>query len=248
MPTKARQPKQFQSSRSELAYQLISEKIFRGRLPLGTPVSRRGLAAQLDLGLLPVTEALQRLEADGLVESLPWVGTRVRLPTPMEVRGHYIVREALEAQVARLFAEQSSDDDRTELRHMAGELDAHFAECQGHQKGTPDWEQHWYDVHRRHARFHMHLAECTRCQPLCAALEKNQILVFHWLFDVAAGPEMLPANFHVGLMEYVGSRDVEAADAAMRRHVRHGMRDILRRMADISPRAEPLRQIGASAG
>jgi DNA-binding GntR family transcriptional regulator len=247
MPTHSRTPKQRLANQSEVAYRLISEKIFRGQLPLGTPVSRRGLAAQLGLGLLPVTEALQRLENDGLVESLPRVGTRIRLPTPMEVRGHYIVREALEAQAARLFAEQASQDDRTELRHMAAELDAVFAHCEQLQKDTPNWEQHWYEVHRRHARFHMHLTECTRCQPLCAALEKNQILVFHWLFDVAAGPEFLPPNFHAELMEYVGSRDVEAADAAMRRHVRNGMRDILRRMAGTGPSVEFLREKVSSA-
>src|SRR5437879_2002130 len=60
------------------------------------------------MSLLPVSEALQRLENDGVVESVPRVGTRVCLPTPQDIRERYEIREALESQSARLFAEKAS--------------------------------------------------------------------------------------------------------------------------------------------
>src|SRR5580704_6739970 len=88
-------------SQSEEAYKSILDQILRGRLVPGAPLSRRGLAQALSLGVRPVTEALQRLEVEGLVESLPRIGTRVKLPTEQDVRGHYIVREALETESAR---------------------------------------------------------------------------------------------------------------------------------------------------
>ena len=58
---------------SEIAYRRILDRILRGKLPLGAPISRRSVAGQLKIGLLPVTEALQRLEGEGLVESKPRV-------------------------------------------------------------------------------------------------------------------------------------------------------------------------------
>ena len=91
------------ASFTERAYLAIREKILRGELTLGEPLSRRGLATKLGMSVLPVNEALQRLEAEHLVESRPRAGTRVRFPTTRDIEESYIVREALEVQSARLF-------------------------------------------------------------------------------------------------------------------------------------------------
>src|SRR6202158_1305408 len=87
-------------SLSEQAYYTIRERILKGVIALGAPLSRRKLAAELGMSLLPVAEALQALESDGLVESRPRVGTRVCLPTAEEIYARYQVREAFESQSA----------------------------------------------------------------------------------------------------------------------------------------------------
>src|SRR5688500_17569522 len=87
------------------AYVVLRERILRGEFAIGTVVSRRKLAAELGMSLVPVSEAFQRLEFEGLVESRPRAGTRVKIPTAEDVRGHYVVRSALEAEAARVFAE-----------------------------------------------------------------------------------------------------------------------------------------------
>src|ERR1700735_3861507 len=92
------------------AYLLVRERILRGELAIGQVVSRRKLAAELGMSFLPVSEALLRLENEGLLESRPRAGTRVRVPTRADVQGQYIVREALEAQAAILFAAQATRD------------------------------------------------------------------------------------------------------------------------------------------
>ncbi len=51
-------------SLSEKAYQLIRERILRGQLRIGEALSRRRLAEELGMSLLPISEALQRLEHD----------------------------------------------------------------------------------------------------------------------------------------------------------------------------------------
>src|SRR5665213_991976 len=97
------------------AYSNVRQRILRGELKLGQVISRRTLASEMGMSFLPVSDALLRLEVEGLLESRPRAGTRVRIPTPQDVEGHYVVREALEMQAARLFAERATPEERTDL-------------------------------------------------------------------------------------------------------------------------------------
>src|SRR6476646_9163879 len=96
------------------AYTVVRQRIARGELMLGQPVSRRRLAAELGMSFLPVSEALLRLEFEGLLESRPRAGTRVRIPSADDVHGHYLVRETLEIQAAKLFATLATPRERAE--------------------------------------------------------------------------------------------------------------------------------------
>src|ERR1041385_2060227 len=80
------------------AYVEIRNKILKGDLAVGEALSRRKLASELGISVPPISEALQRLEREGLLESKPRVGTRVRVPTPRDVEDRSLVREALETQ------------------------------------------------------------------------------------------------------------------------------------------------------
>src|SRR5206468_9280459 len=106
------------------AYNIVRQRILRGELVLGQVISRRKLAAELGMSFLPVSEALLRLEVEGLLESRPRAGTRVRIPTREDVRGHFIVREALETQAAKLFTQFATVSERAELRKLAARVDA----------------------------------------------------------------------------------------------------------------------------
>src|ERR1019366_169992 len=106
------------------AYVTVRERILKGELAIGQVISRRKVAAELGMSFLPVTEALIRLENEGLLESRPRVGTRVRVPTRQDIEGHYVVREALEVQAARLFAERAERGERAELMKLAKRVDA----------------------------------------------------------------------------------------------------------------------------
>ena len=53
-------------SLSDRAYGAIREEILRGQLRPGTPLSRRRLARELGMSVLPVTDALRRLEVEGM--------------------------------------------------------------------------------------------------------------------------------------------------------------------------------------
>src|ERR1051325_8430677 len=112
------------SSLAAEAYGVVRQRIVRGDIALGQVISRRKLAAELCMSFRPVSEALLRLEFEGLLESRPRAGTRVRIPSPDDVRGHYVVREALEVRAARLFSEMATARERTELKQLAARVDA----------------------------------------------------------------------------------------------------------------------------
>lgn len=209
---------------------LIRDRILKGDIPLGAELSRRKLAAELGMSLLPVAEALQRLENDELVESRPRVGTRVCLPTAEDIRERYEIREALESQAARLFSERASARDKLELEKMAEHMDAMFNRCAG-SKGDRDF---LFAVQSYHSEFHLRIAEGTGCRALRHTIEKNHVLIFNWLFDVAAQRPPLPPRFHRNLMEAINQGNPEEADRAMRQHIRYGLDTIVNM---IGPRA-----------
>src|SRR5918998_141938 len=106
------------------AYTVVRRRILRGELVMGQVISRRKLAAELGMSFLPVSEALLRLEFEGLLESRPRAGTRIRIPSREDVKGHYVVREALEMQGAMLFAERATSEERAEIMKLAARVDA----------------------------------------------------------------------------------------------------------------------------
>ena len=121
--------KESASGLAQKAYDLIRERILRGQFSFGTSISRRELSQELGMSTLPVSEALQRLQNEALVVTVPRVGTMVRIPTPQDIRGFYKVREALESQAARLFAERVRPVESRELLQLAKDLDASYKAC-----------------------------------------------------------------------------------------------------------------------
>lgn len=202
------------------AYVTLRERILRGELPIGQVISRRKIAVELGMSMLPVSEALQRLEFEGLLESRARAGTRVRIPTEDDVRGHYVVREALEVQAAKLFAEVATTTERSELQRLAARVDALSAQSDGDR----------FLYLTLHEKLHRRIAEGTHCQPLCAAIEKNQVLASTWLcVPRPVVSDELPRR-HQELVDVLVNGDPEAASGAMRRHINNALKNTLIRL------------------
>jgi DNA-binding GntR family transcriptional regulator len=210
------------------AYVEIRDNILKGDLPVGAVLSRRKLAEELNISVLPVSEALQRLERDGLVESRPRAGTRVRIPTRQDVEDRSLVREALEMQAARLFAGRATAAEKKELRQMGRHVDQLYAACE-----TSSDREFLFSVNTYHMKLHLRIAECARCPALRDAIEKEQVLIFNWLFDTAAKRRTLGSNFHTRLTDALAGGTPEAAATAMRRHIQRGLNEVVEGLAHI---------------
>ena len=181
------------SSLAAEAYAIVRQRILRGELILGQVISRRKLAAELGMSFLPVSEALLRLEFEGLLESRPRAGTRVRIPSREDVRGHYVVREALEVQAAMLFADVATAGERAELRKLAARVDALSQQSD---------RMLYLGLHQK---LHRRIAECTKCDTLCEAIEKTHALASIWFCVMRKPAEEDSPRRHQDLAEALTS-------------------------------------------
>jgi GntR family transcriptional regulator, rspAB operon transcriptional repressor len=210
-------------SLAELAYTEIRNQILRGELPFGVALARRKLAEALKVSVPPVTEALQRLERDGLVESKPRVGTRVRIPTREDIEDRSLLREALETQAARLFSERATDAEKKELCQMGSRVDQLYAACEE----AADDREFLFSVNTYHMKLHLFIAEGARCPALRDAIEREQVLIFNWLYDTAVQRRTLGSDFHARLTDSLSRGTPAEAGEAMRAHIRHGLQEVL---------------------
>jgi len=100
----------------ERVYQLVQRAIVSGELHPGQRVRDLDLAAQLGVSRTPVREALQRLEDEGLVETLPGASTRIVPLDTQAAREAFPVVAVLHALATRLAVETLTEQDFTSLR------------------------------------------------------------------------------------------------------------------------------------
>jgi DNA-binding GntR family transcriptional regulator len=199
------------------AYEFVKQRILHGELPMGQVISRRKIAAELGMSFLPVSEALLRLEFEGLLESRPRAGTRVRIPSREDVRGHYVVREALEVQAAILFASVATVEDRADLQKFAARVDAMAVS-----------EQSLYLP--AHEKLHRKIAEGARCPALSIAIEKTHALASTWFCIVRPVSDDGTPRGHQNLVEILTAGTPEEAAEAMREHIVRGMENTMNRL------------------
>jgi DNA-binding GntR family transcriptional regulator len=191
------------------AYHVIRDRIVRGEVAIGEVISRRKVAVELGMSFLPVSEAFLRLEFEGLLESRPRAGTRVRIPSREDVRGHYVVREGLEVQAAKLFSEGATKEERKELLDIARHLDEMSAD--------PKTTRAQYLT--LHEKLHRKIAEYARCAALYEAIDRNSALSSIW-FCVGGTPgAAYSQRRHERLIEILVNGSPELAMDAMRQHI-----------------------------
>ncbi len=195
---------------SSKVYGVVRRRILRGSLQPGQPLSRRRLAVELRMSIVPVNEALQRLEVEGLLESRPRAGTRVRIPSEEAVRGHCVVREALEVQAAVRVASLATTSQLKGLTSLARQLDALGSEAEPRTYAT------------LHHGFHRRIATYSRCKALVEAIDRSHALATLWLCRPSPG-----GSRHQELADALASRDQTTAAEAMRQHVAAGLQKSL---------------------
>lgn len=189
-----------------LAYNSIRDYILQGRLDESSRLTEESLSAQLGISKSPVREALNRLEAEGLIRISPRKGAYLRRLTVTEIGDLYDTREALEAHVVRTatITPELMTALRASLRQQRLLLKSN---------DKPRYIQE--DV-----RFHSLLCEATGNDYLKSLLENIQNLI--WLsrrstYDLSSSNA---PQYHEAVVMALEKRDVDGAEHAMRDHIR----------------------------
>ena len=179
------------------------------------------LAARFHVSLTPVRHALRRLEAEGLVVSLPRRGSRVASLNVEELEEIQAVRLGLETFLAREGAARCTTDALAEMASARADMELAFA--QG-------------DLRAYIASFWSLRDACYRCAErprLMRALEEQRIRVERYVFHLCRDPQAFAAlrRGPDTLLEACRARDGDAAETATRDALAWVLAE-LRRMLD----------------
>jgi len=208
--TKNTEPKN--SRASDQAYRIIKSEILEGGLKPGEKLGKRSMAALCNVSIIPVIDALNRLENEGFVESTPYGSSRVVNFDGRRLADMFILREAIEVQIIRMLCFTIGSEEAENLRSLAVKIDS----MAGQSDKTPDYDD-------LHYQFHIRLAKATGSKNLLEGMENLH------LFSLLAKSETLytaledsvpPEEYsHEDIVTAILKRNPENAERIVRRHV-----------------------------
>lgn len=188
--------------------QVIRELIASGEIGPGERLRQNDLAERLGTSSTPIREALRRLEAQGIIVSIPHRGVRVAEVDPEEMSELYQIRAVLEGLAVTHSVPNLSPENLGELRSI-------LEKTESTDEGSKDLRKLNYDFHTSLYR-RCNLRRLTRLIDSLWAL-------FPWDSVVAIpGRAASSIREHREILEAVERLDGQAAGEAMRHHVESG--------------------------
>jgi DNA-binding GntR family transcriptional regulator len=175
----------------------------------GSQLVEVALAQQLGVSRTPVRSAIKRLEAEGLVNSIPNRGAFVITPTQKEIEETFLVRAQLEIMATRLTAANVTPKQVKELRQLIEEETAVFDEA--------DMEGYW----QANDKLHLKIAEFSGNRVLCSYIKDllDRTRIYLILYDPFYKLDYNPTTEHEAIVEAIADNDPERACAAVQAHI-----------------------------
>ncbi|UXX79082.1 GntR family transcriptional regulator [Reichenbachiella carrageenanivorans] len=193
------------SDLSKPVYQELKSMIQEGRLLPGQKLIQEQLAVQLGVSRTPLLKALQHLEHEMLVESIPRRGMYVREISVKEMIDVYDCREAVECLAVKLIIERSSDEELAELLQV-------FAPFEGIAHIDAD------KYRKADERFHDLIIELSKNPVLKRMSGVGDVHKRVYQFGLIREPKDTLAE-HMKILAAISSRDVARAVHEIRNHI-----------------------------
>jgi DNA-binding GntR family transcriptional regulator len=191
----------------------IRTQISRRRLVPGQRLVEPDLIRQTGGSRFKVREALQRLEAEGLVVIEEFRGASVRNATMDEVRQLYFARGAMEGICAADFTRKASAEQKAELDAIARQMETCVV------GPAPE------EFSRLNAKWHNLIMDGAGNHVIKGIVQRLNTPIHHLVFETFYRGERLRAAVHDHrvIVEAVEAGDPVAAEHAMRAHVINGL-------------------------
>ena len=202
-------------STASQVYDWLHRRVLRGELLPGARLSETEIATEIGISRQPVREAFIRLGSDGLAEIRPQRGTYISKISMSAVLSARLIREAVEADLARLSAN---------LRPLAalGAMRAEIAlQQQADSAGNVD------DFIESDDRFHRLLAIGSGHEAVWNDLErlKSQMNRLRHM-SMRAFDRVLTIAQHQEILDAIQRGDADAAERTARVHLRQMLTEL----------------------
>ena len=129
----------------------LRTQILNGEIAPGSRIDQGEIARQFGVSLVPVREALARLQSSGLVHIIPHRGVFVETVSWDELIDVYYMREVLEEQAAQVAVKYINDEDLRQLEHFIEQiaLDITNHDVENFLQHTRDFHFVIYEASRR---------------------------------------------------------------------------------------------------
>jgi len=198
----------------EVVYQQLRNAILTGVFRPGETLRQEDVAKQLGVSRGPLREALPRLEAEGMIVSMPHRGCAVVSLAPEEIAEIFELRGMLESSLAKMAARERTAEAARQLQALNATMRT-LAESDS-EADRVRWYDHNYELHnllltsagRKH---HLRILEIVK------ALAEPYIRMEINL----TGNLMVAQQEHEDLVEAFAAGDCERLEDLTRVHVQH---------------------------
>jgi GntR family transcriptional regulator, vanillate catabolism transcriptional regulator len=206
----------------------VRELILEGVLAPGRRISELSVAERTGISRTPIRAALQRLEEEGLVETIPSGGFAVKSFSQQDVFDAIEIRGTLEGLAARLAAERGSTARLRPLQACLEELDELIETAIGTEDGFSGYVT-------ANARLHALIVDLAESPTLKRQLDRAVSLPFAspsgFVMAQAIMPEshrilLVAQDQHRCVVEAIANREGARAQAIMQEHARLAARNL----------------------
>ncbi|PYQ24738.1 MAG: GntR family transcriptional regulator [Acidobacteria bacterium] len=197
-------------TKQEFVYRTLRDAIIRCELPPGDRLVIDDLARQLSVSAIPVREALQLLQSEGLAVNVPHVGATVAPISRESIVEVFTVMEGLEIVATRSAAQRAAASDLEVLRGIVDAMDRALAGGQPEQ---------WADLNNR---FHATIARLTGMPMLQEMMERaldrwDRVRRYYFSGVLVHRAEQAQQEHHA-LLAAIKSRDLPTLESLVRQH------------------------------
>jgi DNA-binding GntR family transcriptional regulator len=197
-------------TKQEFVYKTLREAIIRCELPPGERLVIDDLARRLAVSAIPVREALQLLQSEGLAVNVPHVGATVAPISRESIVEVFTVMEGLEIVATRSAAQRATPGELDALGAIVESMDGALA------SGAPE---QWADMNNR---FHATIARLTGMPMLQEMMERaldrwDRVRRYYFSGVLVHRAEQAQQEHH-SLLAAMKARDLPALEALVRQH------------------------------
>ena len=198
---------------SDTIYESLLESIVSGAIPPGTPLTMQGLAEQFDVSLMPVRDALKKLEAVNVIERRKNRRVVVKHLSIDDFEELLEIRMHLEILAAQKATRKCTDQTLRELKRIAMKTEK---------------VRKMSEFVEKNAHFHQTIYRAAQSPILQEIIDGLWLRLRPYLYIYAIGrtDHKTADKLHTGILEGMLIRDEKIVSDYLRRDLEHGAKAV----------------------